>query len=132
MFQVSDQLKPARPERLVLAVPVSAPNPCQCGWLSSEHSAGEADWIAARATAAYSLLSVTHSLLKMHLARTAGAQSARRKYFLSIREQFKKSKLYPVLESPDSYLALFRISKLRKCRWVENASLGIFSSFLLY
>lgn len=40
--------------------------------------------------------------------------------------------LYSAQQNPDSYLALFRLSKLRKYRWVENASLGIFSSFLLH
>lgn len=43
-----------------------------------------------------------------------------------MREQFKKSKLYSAQENPNSYLALFRRSKLRKYRWVENASLEIF------
>lgn len=108
MFQVSDQLRPARPGRLVLAVPVSAPNPCQFGWLLSEHSAGEANWTAAQATAAYSLFSATCSLL-MHLAHTAGAQISGREWFLSMREQFEKSKLYPAQQNPDSYLALFRM-----------------------
>lgn len=71
-LQVSEQLKPARPERLVLAVPVSAqPLPVRVAALRA--SAGEADWTAARATAAYSLLPATHSLLRMHLAHTVGA-----------------------------------------------------------
>ena len=72
VLQVSEQLKPARPERLVLAVPVSAqPLPVRVAALRA--SAGEADWTAARATAAYSLLSTTPSLLRMHLARAARA-----------------------------------------------------------
>lgn len=46
VLQVSEQLKPARPERLVLAVPVSAqPLPVRVAALRA--SAGEADWTAA-------------------------------------------------------------------------------------
>ena len=40
-----------------------------------------------------------------------------------MREQFKKSQLSSTQESQDSSLALFRMSKLRKFRWVEIAFL---------
>ncbi|EPQ02738.1 Telomerase-binding protein EST1A [Myotis brandtii] len=59
VFQVSDQLKPARPERLVLAVPVSAPNPANLGgYFQSTLQGKQIGLQPVQSTAAYSLLSV--------------------------------------------------------------------------
>lgn len=79
VLQVSDQLKPARPERLALAVPTSALSLASVGGCSQSTLQGKQDWTVAQAAAAYRLLSATPLplLLKMHLVETAELRALR-------------------------------------------------------
>lgn len=96
VFQVSDQLKPARPERLVLAVPVSAPNPANLGGCFQSTLQGKQIGLQpVQSTAAYSLLSVTRSLLRIHLARTARAHALDESSFCEGTVQEEQAVLCP-------------------------------------